>query len=599
MEVKNKQERAEILFSKTPIKKAIWIVTIPALLTAFMVGLYGFVDQVMIQHFVPRTTHLFGENGIIYDFLESGTTKINSIKYKELVILYNKSAAELPNKVMLQELTSNSIVAVSTVASQPLLIFSNSIVFLTPVGTSIYYTKCISKKMEFTGKNIWATSFWISVSLSLLSTIFMFIFSFSGLQKQLVGRTVLDTEVLEKIKTQFDEKTYREALLLQDYYDAGSKISLKFARQYILIFGAGTVLQGLVSLLSFFIRAEGHNTYIMFWGITANLINIGMDYILISIAKLGVLGGAIATVIGWTINVGAFVIYIIYMDRRKKTWMTFRNLFKFNFDKNILLPSFSLGVSGFLRSFGVAVSFAVLSLLYTKTSFSNPQFQVYWSKSSPILTLFLISIFGISDGARSLFSYNYTQKDFQRCKEVYYWTFGVAIIYGALVWIGVSATSYHFWTFALNASEESRAEVAKFISILMVRIFTVAFTICSLMVFQAANDSARSVLASVTENYIGLATIIPIGALVAYIVYYNTGNKNAACWVITAFFILNSLVSSLFLLGVSINYVFKKIPKMDEYTKLSWSKRLEKKFFDNAEILEKEWLEKTKKINAV
>ncbi len=93
---------------------------------------------------------------------------------------YNEQAT-IANVSKLTVINSNTIVSTTTASFTPLIIFSNAIVYLVPVGSSIYYTKCIGKKLEKTGKNLWATMFWVSVILSVLSSLITFIAIWSGL----------------------------------------------------------------------------------------------------------------------------------------------------------------------------------------------------------------------------------------------------------------------------------------------------------------------------------------------------------------------------------------------------------------------------------
>ncbi len=111
------------------------------------------------------------------------------------------------------------------------------------------------------------------------------------------------------------------------------KLSVQWAKQYIYIYASATVLQCLTLYLSYFIRSEGYNTYVMVCGIVANLINIALDALFIINFKMGVLGGVVATVIGWLFNTSAYIIYIVVKDRKQKTWLPIKSLFKFKLKK--------------------------------------------------------------------------------------------------------------------------------------------------------------------------------------------------------------------------------------------------------------------------
>lgn len=569
----NKESRAEELFSQTPIKKAIWIVAIPSLMITLMIGLYTFVDQVFIQQFVPRTRVIMsnGELGEISAYLTAGQYSFDS--YFQLFNQYN--AIEGIAKVA--RISANSVVSTTNASAQPLLIFSNAIVFLVPLGASVYYTKCLSKKLNTTARNLWATMFWATVSLSLLSTLLIIALTAGGILNLLAGKNILDQQAA--IKGGMSEIQVKE---LQDYYNAANALSVKWAKEYIYVYAAGIVLQGLVSLFSFFIRAEGFNTYTMFIGILANIINISLDALFIIVFKMGVLGGMLATIIGWAFNLIAYIIYVQIKHSRKEMQMTLGAIWRFKFSKELIGPTFLLGLGGFLRSFGVAVSFAIVNILLTKPAFADPgHFQFYWAKSAPIITLFLISVFGISDGARSLLSYNYTKRNFDRCKQVYNWTLVVSLTYAIFVYVFILATSGNLWVLALNVSPELKKATAEFIMVMTLRIVLTSFSVCSILAFQGTNDIEKSLFATTLENFTTFIVVMPLGYLFAHLGYTHTNSKDVGNWIIIASFIFNGAVASTILLIFSRWYIYKKLPKIDN-TKLSWSRKIEHRFFENA-----------------
>ncbi|WFQ93374.1 membrane protein [Mycoplasma feriruminatoris] len=577
--VSEKQQRARKLFGQTPISKAIWIVAIPSLLASLMVGLYSFIDQIFILQFVPKYSNVFGNTSSeIVKYLDLSlhnlTTSDIFKSYNEMLEAYNQQASIL-NASKLTVINSNTIVSISTASFAPLTIFSNAIVYLVPVGSSIYYTKCIGKKLEKTGKNLWATMFWVCIMLSIFSSFLSFIAIWSGLIDKIAGITQIDINIANSANV--------DALRLQDFYNAAHKLSVQWAKQYVYIYASATILSSLTLYLWYFIRSEGYNTYVMFCAIVANLINIGLDALFIIVYKMGVLGGVVATVIGWVFNTFAYIIYIVIKDHKQKTWLSIKSLFMFKFNKKLLGPIFLLGLGGFLRTFGIGFSFLVMNLLIANSSFAMPEyFQFYWAKGQPIVTLFLITIFGISDGARSLFSYNYTLRKFDRCKEVYLWTMIIALLYSIIVYVFVSLTANNIWVWILNVDSDKIQGTATFIRVISLRIIAVSLVVNSLLAFQGANDVDKTILSSAFENFISFIIVIPISYVIAYFVYKSTNNKEIANWIIVGAFVFNCLLASLVLMIFSYWFVFKKLEKIDQ-AKLSWSRKIEHKFFQRAQ----------------
>ncbi|QVK01706.1 hypothetical protein I7636_03085 [Mycoplasma mycoides subsp. capri] len=577
--VNEKQQRARKLFGETPISKAIWIVAIPSLLASLMVGLYSFIDQIFILQFVPKYSNVFGNmNSEIMKYLDLSlhnlTTNDLFKSYNEMLDAYNQQAGML-NASKLTVINSNTIVSISTASFAPLTIFSNAIVYLVPVGSSIYYTKCIGKRLEKTGKNLWATMFWVCIMLSIFSSFLSFIAIWSGLIDKIAGVTQIDPNIASRANI--------DVLRLQDFYNAAHKLSVQWAKQYVYIYASATILNSLTLYLSYFICSEGYNTYVMFCAIVANLINIGLDALFIIVFKMGVLGGVVATVIGWIFNTFAYFIYIVIKDHKQKTWLSIKSLFMFKFNKKLLGPIFLLGLGGFLRTFGIGFSFLVMNLLIANSQFAMPEyFQFYWAKGQPIVTLFLITIFGISDGARSLFSYNYTLRKFDRCKEVYLWTMIIALLYSIIVYIFVSLTANNIWVWILNVDSDKIQVTATFIRVISLRIIAVSLVVNSLLAFQGANDIDKTIFSSAFENFISFIIVIPVSYGIAYFVYKTSGNKEIANWIIVGAFVFNCLLASLVLMVFSYWFVFKKLEKIDQ-AKLSWSRKIEHKFFQRAQ----------------
>lgn len=577
--VNEKQQRARKLFGETPISKAIWIVAIPSLLASLMVGLYSFIDQIFILQFVPKYSNVFGNmNSEIMKYLDLSlhnlTTNDLFKSYNEMLDAYNQQAGML-NASKLTVINSNTIVSISTASFAPLTIFSNAIVYLVPVGSSIYYTKCIGKRLEKTGKNLWATMFWVCIMLSIFSSFLSFMAIWSGLIDKIAGVTQIDPNIASRANI--------DVLRLQDFYNAAHKSSVQWAKQYVYIYASATILNSLTLYLSYFIRSEGYNTYVMFCAIVANLINIGLDALFIIVFKMGVLGGVVATVIGWVFNTFAYIIYIVIKDHKQKTWLSIKSLFMFKFNKKLLGPIFLLGLGGFLRTFGIGFSFLVMNLLIANSQFAMPEyFQFYWAKGQPIVTLFLITIFGISDGARSLFSYNYTLRKFDRCKEVYLWTMIIALLYSIIVYIFVSLTANNIWVWILNVDSDKIQGTATFIRVISLRIIAVSLVVNSLLAFQGANDIDKTIFSSAFENFISFIIVIPVSYGIAYFVYKTSGNKEIANWIIVGAFVFNCLLASLVLMVFSYWFVFKKLEKIDQ-AKLSWSRKIEHKFFQRAQ----------------
>ncbi|UUD36756.1 MATE efflux family protein [Mycoplasmopsis californica] len=578
----SKQERAFELFAKTKVSKVIWIVGIPALLGSVMVGLYTFIDQLLIQQFTPSTKPMFGESGLLYDYVD-GFARLSADQMQALIDKYNANISDITKFAKLTPITPNSVVSTSIVSFNPIIIFINATVFLVPVGSSVYYTKLIAKNREQLGKDVWGTVFWASLVMGLISGGITITASFAGLPGVIAGKNSYDSIAAAKMGADFD--------VMKAYFDAAHSISVKWAKFYILVYGGGTFIMALHVLLSFLIRAEGKNNYVLIIAIISNLCNIGLDALFIIVFKLGVLGGALATLIGWIVNLLGYLWYCYYNTKKQHTWLDLKYLFRFKFKKQMLLPVSFLGLSGFLRSFTIAFSVFIITFLFSHTEFSDAvNFQYYWSKANPVFVLFMFGIFGITDGARPLMSYNYANRNFKRCKETAWWALISAAIVAAISIIAINIAAPLFAKM-LNVEANKWDGSVLFLRLLATRLFFFAPIIVALIIFQGTNNVLMSSIVAAFEGFICFIIIMPLAYLTGLMLYRNGNGTWVANVMIIVGWIVNSIISGITIGTISFWYLYKKIPHIDQ-NKLTFSRRLEHKLIQEAELYEKMEAEK-------
>ncbi|MBW0594693.1 multidrug transporter MATE [Mycoplasmopsis anatis] len=604
-DVTDKQARAKLLFENTPVKKAIFIVAIPGLATSLMLGLAAFLNQIFILNFVPDTIFLLNtttngasQSGILYDYLPSGYVHLNREQFD---LIYNAYNIITPISDRINELNTNQVSSIAVNANVPFTIFSNSIVFLIPVGTSVYYTKCVSKGLERTGKDLWSTAFYATIICSILATLIMYITLWSGLVEQIASKTKFESSSLYMIDrntellSKFNEwgiSNYKPSQIIQQYYNSARDISISWAKLYIYIYCGGTLIQGMYLLLSYLIRAEGKNVYVMFWAIVANIFDVILNVLLIRVAKMGILGAAISTILAWSVNLIAYVIYVYKNNKSQTTWLSIHHLINFKFRYKFLGPVGLLGFSGFIRSVGVAVGSLVITLLLTKLPYSNGASNVYlWAKASPIITLFFLALFGIADGARSLLSYAYTKRDVNRVKQVYWYALMISFGYALIVYSIVAILAPHF-LYLLRVEPEVMDKACIYLRINMLRLAFYSFATGAMLLFQGTNNIKNSIIATSMEGFLTFFIVMGISVGFGFLLSnYGVDDFNSAL-VISIGYASNSLIAGLINFTISTIYLKKKIPNIDNI-KLSWSRKIEHKFFAEAELYEKQYLQST------
>lgn len=205
-------------------------------------------------------------------------------------------------------------------------------------------------------------------------------------------------------------------LLPQMIYWFGSTDNVyPYALDYGRIIVLGIPFLVIYSSINNIIRADGSPKYSMIMLVIGAVINIILDPIFIIGFKMGVKGGAIATVIGEFIS---FVLAIIYLFRIKSVKLTKED---FKIDKNIL-KILSLGLSSFITQATVLVLFIFMNNMMTKLGASS----IYGSDIplsvygiiSKVNSIYISIVIGISIGAGPIIGFNYGAGNKDRVKEV-------------------------------------------------------------------------------------------------------------------------------------------------------------------------------------
>lgn len=188
----------------------------------------------------------------------------------------------------------------------------------------------------------------------------------------------------------------------------------KYAIEYgrIIILGAPFMI--IYTGLSAIIRSDGSPKYSMSLLVIGAIINLILDPICIFIFKMGVSGGAIATVIGQFIS---FIIAILYIPKIKSIKLTKKDYIP---DKSIF-RTLSLGLSSFITQATVLCLFIFMNNIMTKYGASTKYgadipLSVY-GVISKLNGLYVSAILGISIGSQPIIGFNYGAQNYDRVKE--------------------------------------------------------------------------------------------------------------------------------------------------------------------------------------
>ena len=188
-----------------------------------------------------------------------------------------------------------------------------------------------------------------------------------------------------------------------------NQLVIDYALTYInliIIFSFTTIIQ---IALEKILQADGKMMYPMISLLTGSIINIILDPILIFTFDLGILGAAIATVVG---QVAATLVMIYFIISPKNTIrVSFRHL---KFDKNCLKTIYYVGIPSILLTAIPSLMVSSMNyILITINSLAVTTFGIYYK-----LQYFVyMAISGISQGTMPLIAYNIGANDKKRFKD--------------------------------------------------------------------------------------------------------------------------------------------------------------------------------------
>ena len=328
------------------------------------------------------------------------------------------------------------------------------------------------------------------------------------------------------------------------YFFGCTESVYKYAVDYgrIVIIGAPFMI--MYSSMSSIIRADGSPAYSMVMLVVGAIINIILDPIFIFVFKLGVAGGAIATVIGQVVS---FIIAFAYLFKVKS--VTLKKKY-FKIDKDILRV-LSLGLSSFITQMTILVLFVFMNNMMTKlgasTKFGSDIPLSVYGVISKINSLYISTVLGISIGAQPIIGFNYGAGNEERVKEtirkVLIINFIVGIIFN-IIFILFPRELASVFISSTDPSYELFMEFAELMchSFLLV-ICLNALEMTTSIVIQSVGNVFKSTAVSFIRQII---LLIPISLILAFVfnkglygVMYAGCIADAICFVITSFILLS------------------------------------------------------------
>lgn len=211
-----------------------------------------------------------------------------------------------------------------------------------------------------------------------------------------------------------------------------NKETFEFSKEYFFYITLGIPFYMLGQALNPIIRADGNPRFAMVLTLIGAVINIILDPIFIFAFKWGMMGAAIATVIG---QIATFVLSVWYLFHAKIIKIK-RIDFKLNF--KIIGKTISLGLCSFLAQISLVATMMAINNMIQKYGAKDEIFSLEQYSQIPMAVVGIVMKFfqiiisiviGMAAGCIPIVGYNMGAKEYSRVKEL----FTKLLIYEAIV----------------------------------------------------------------------------------------------------------------------------------------------------------------------
>ncbi len=364
-------------------------------------------------------------------------------------------------------------------------------------------------------------------------------------------------------------------------------------------------------IISGIFRTEGRNKDMLLPIIASIVINLVLDWVFMGPGKMGIEGGAWATFIAAVFTSLAYIALII---KNKKSIVQFKNLFGRKFKAISIIGIILVGLTPFFRNFAQSiaqttemntikdVSSAVyhtaaakdmtflfnnnpaafhqaltkLALLGNNTKILGAlpadqlAFAINASASTkmtliltgvfPLFGLFFPIMFGFSQGATPIASYNFGAKQLGRVKQTFWYTFLYSSLTGVIIFFLVGWVVGKPLMQALGIEDHIIKESIHTLKIMFISLPMFGFAIAA-MVLLSATD--RIWLAIIVSSLRGLIYFFPVIFLFKDIAIHNPSNEYLFWWfypAVAGISVLTGAIISMFVL----KHLDKRVVTLDE-----------------------------------
>jgi Na+-driven multidrug efflux pump len=391
--------------------------------------------------------------------------------------------------------------------SSPIVTIIGSSPFFLAGGAAVLFTQSMGKQTKYKADQVFKTSFYMVLILAILET------------ACLIGFNHI---ILVAMSSPPEQALSTDPPELQTYFQKVHDLQISFASHYTMIYSAGILLPLLIFYFASLIKSEGRFRVVVVTSIVCNCLNIGLIVIFILFGHLDMYGGALGSTVSYAVNLIILLIYMVRLNMRNETWLSFKLLFKRNLTSikwNLISPIILVGLSAFLIDISYAVAnifyIPILAntsqLIYPNAGGNGMYFQTIEGATMPILNFVFVTIYGIVDGERAIIAYNYSLGNWSRVKKAYRYTIFISFFYSlmmvVLLSLALGKPILHLFDIS-NPTMFNDAYFVLLIQLIMLPAFS--FQAPAMSIYMAIADTTRSNIAAIFQDIITFFPVLGI-----------------------------------------------------------------------------------------
>ena len=274
----------------------------------------------------------------------------------------------------------------------------------------------------------------------------------------------------------------------------------EYSHQFCSIILAGFTIQAIGLGISNFIRTDGAPNTALAVTFVGAVVSAFANYLLVMVMGMGMVGSAVATVIGQTVTTVLVLAYFL----RGKSKLSFRRKF-IRFDGPMIRSITAIGLSSFCVQVSSALTSSMLNLQITNLGASDvigaDGGLTAIGTVNKVISLLFFVVLGFSIAAQPILGYNYGAQNYRRVRKALWWTVGAAIVTNLILWMACRALSDQIMLF-FNVGHDLLDFAAQSLLFMTLMFPIVPFQVVCSNYFQATGQPIKATILTLTRQLI-------------------------------------------------------------------------------------------------